>query len=102
MALSSIQNLGGAPCTNHLEKWLHLVDHPPNPNHPISETFPELHLKRSFFFLSPFSSDAFVRYKPSSSFPPSCSTHLPAMNHYRLFLFINVYHLSFTIPIHVF
>ncbi|KAJ5208493.1 hypothetical protein N7449_002872 [Penicillium cf. viridicatum] len=64
-----------------------LVDHPPNPNHPISETFTELHLKR---------------YKPSSFFPPSCSTHLPAMNYYRKFLFINVYHLSFTIPIHVF
>ncbi|KOS39133.1 hypothetical protein ACN38_g10028 [Penicillium nordicum] len=78
-----------------------LVDHPPNPNHPISETFPELHLKRSFFFLSPFSSDAFVRYKPSSFFPSSCSAHLPAMNHYRKFLFINVYHLS-TISIHVF
>lgn len=27
-----------------------LVDYPPTPNHPISETFPELHLKRSFSF----------------------------------------------------
>ncbi|KUM63870.1 hypothetical protein ACN42_g3220 [Penicillium freii] len=59
-------------------------------------------LSTGLFFLSPFSSGAFVRYKPSSFFPPSCSTHLPAMNHYRMFLFINVYHLSFTIPIHIF
>lgn len=55
-----------------------LVDHPPNPNHPISETFPELHLKRSFFlFFHPSLRTLSSDINPPLSFHPHVQPIFP-------------------------
>ncbi|KAJ5879184.1 hypothetical protein N7455_002649 [Penicillium solitum] len=85
------------------ETYIHLDGSPANPEPPnLRDLSRAPSLEVFFFFFHPSLRTLSSDYKPSSFFLPSCSTHLPAMNHYRKFLFINVYHLSFTIPIHVF